>query len=428
MLLPRVLPLALAAIVSLAASPLPAQVAGTPVAPGPVLIVPVSSSPLQVAVPLPAGFQFKQTLVWQLAELGVQGVAPAAQVVPAIAPDGQASPTAGWFLATIPPRSGADGPRRFHLQAVKVPRADAPEVLSPFRFKDASDKSLGLWEGDKPLLVYNHGVITREDIPESEHRRSRSCYVHPLYGLSGEVLTDDFPKDHYHHHGVFWTWPHIQIDGREHDLWAGNTIRQKFVRWLAKDAGPVSAVLGVENGWYVGEKKVMAEAVWLRTYKAVEGRERAIDIDLTITPTDRPVTLWGAPGKSYGGLTVRFAPGPRQDTLITVPTGPTKDDLPDTRLEWADFTSKMLGADVRSGATVMVSPEHPDFPPTWLTRYYGPLCVGWPGVKPKTLEAGKPIRLSYRLWVHKDSPAPETLKAAYEAYKTAVQGVRWQTK
>ena len=82
------------------------------------------------------------------------------------------------------------------------------------------------------MFVYNHGVITREDLPAAEHRRSRGCYIHPLYGLSGEQLTDDFPSDHYHHHGVFWTWPHVMVHGQQHDLWAGPTIRQKLVRFL----------------------------------------------------------------------------------------------------------------------------------------------------------------------------------------------------
>ena len=61
------------------------------------------------------------------------------------------------------------------------------------------------------MLVYNHGVITDEKVPAKDARRSRACYIHPLWGLNGEVLTDDFPKDHYHHHGVFWAWPHVEI-------------------------------------------------------------------------------------------------------------------------------------------------------------------------------------------------------------------------
>ena len=74
------------------------------------------------------------------------------------------------------------------------------------RFADVNDKSLGLWEGDRPVLVYNHGVISRTNVPAD---RARSSYVHPLYGLEGEVLTDDFPVDHFHHRGLFWAWPRM---------------------------------------------------------------------------------------------------------------------------------------------------------------------------------------------------------------------------
>ena len=93
-----------------------------------------------------------------------------------------------------------------------------PGVRAEFRFRDVNDASLGLWEDDRPVLVYNHGIIRREGVPAD---RARSSYVHPLYGLSGEVLTDDFPEDHYHHHGIFWTWPEVVLDGPIDDRDAG---------------------------------------------------------------------------------------------------------------------------------------------------------------------------------------------------------------
>ena len=58
-------------------------------------------------------------------------------------------------------------------------------------------------------------------------------------------------------------------------------------------------------------------------------------------PVERPVTLWGAGGKSYGGLTVRFKPESRNTTVITVPTGRTEADLSDTPLVWADYTTRL---------------------------------------------------------------------------------------
>ncbi len=391
--------------------------------PQPILSVPAGPAPLEMTVDLPDGFEPAASAAWQLVEVDDPAVIVPVQLVAAIAPDGTAGRASGRLIANVPPRDGAKAPRRFRLEAAK---ASPGSEQSGFQFKEVSDKSLAIWEGKRPVLVYNHGVITCQRVPEKDHRRRRGCYVHPVWGLGGEVLTDDFSKDHYHHHGIFWTWPHIGIAGKEYNLWAGNNIKNEFVRWVCRKAGPTAAVLGVENGWFVGEKKVMIERVWLEAYKASDSA-RSLDIELTWIPLDNPITLWGAGGKSYGGLTMPFAPPSNKDknTVITVPSGRTDRDLPDTRLTWADFTSKFAGAAAPSGAAVFVHPGHPDYPPAWLIRHYGPLCVGWPGVKPKTFEPGEPIRLNYRIWIHKTAVQPAVLARAYDGYK-ATTAVKWE--
>jgi len=380
--------------------------------PAAVLVVPASNAVVHVGAVLPPEVKAARLGAWQLVEVGQPATAIPAQMAAAVAADGTAQEGRVQLVASIPPRQGAEEIRKFRLRPVG---ASAGDKGAGFRFQDVSDVSLGLWEGETPVLVYNHGMVTVERVPAKDSRRTRACYIHPLWGLQGEVLTDDAPGDHTHHRGVFWAWPHITIDGREYDLWVYNNIKQKFVGWLAREAGPVAATLGVENGWFVGDKKVMIERVWMRTYRA-GASERALDIEFTLTPVDKPVTLVGAPGKSYGGLNARYAP--REKTLITVPSGPTKQDLPDTPLAWADLTAKFKDQNARSpsGAAVFVDPGHPDYPPTWLTRHYGILCVGWPGVKGKTFEPDKPIRLCYRIWIHKSAADTETLKDAYDAY------------
>jgi hypothetical protein len=50
-----------------------------------------------------------------------------------------------------------------------------------FRFEAVSDKSLKLWEGEHPVLVYNHGVMTSQSAPNA---KGRSSYFHPVYGLT----------------------------------------------------------------------------------------------------------------------------------------------------------------------------------------------------------------------------------------------------
>jgi hypothetical protein len=286
-------------------------------------------------------------------------------------------------------------------------------LAASFRLADVNTNALGLWEGDQPVLVYNHGVIRQPGVPAD---RARSTYIHPLYGLDGEVLTDDFPRDHYHHRGLFWAWPHVTVGGQHHDLWMLRGIEQRFERWRARTATNTHATLDLENGWYVGARKVMQERVWLRAHPADAGG-RALDLEFTWTPLDRAITLAGAEGKSYGGLTLRFAPG--TNTVITVPSGPTRRDLPMTNLPWADLTRLWTREQVTSGAAILVHPSHPAFPPEWLTRHYGVLCLGWPGVQAQRFPAGQAIRCRYRVWIHRGTPTVQTLQAAFDAYKSA---------
>ena len=305
---------------------------------------------------------------------------------------------------------------RLHLTGVLLlfSAALACSAQSTFRFAEVDARSLGLWEGDRPVLVYRHGVIEREGVPAD---RARSTYIHPLYGLDGEVLTDDFPKDHYHHRGLFWAWPHVGVGGRATDLWMLKGIEQRFVRWLAKETRAEAALLGIENGWFTGTQKVMQERVWISVHPATDS-SRAIDLDFTWQPIGTPITLAGAEGKSYGGLTLRFAP--RTETAITTPLGNTAEDLYMTRLAWADLSARFAGRPEPSGAAIFVAPDHPGYPPMWLTRHYGVLCLGWPGVDQETFLQDKAIRCSYRVLVHRGSLDQAALTKAFASYESAI--------
>jgi hypothetical protein len=313
--------------------------------------------------------------------------------------------------------------------AVAVSLAEEPaDAEMGFRFAAVSEQSLGLWENGKPVLVYNHGLIARPDVRGA---RARACYFHPVYGLDGETLTDDFPRDHLYHRGMYCAWPHIKIGEKEYELWsARGELRQAFVRWIAQEASAGGAKLGIENGWFVGDKQVVREQVQLEVHPAAADG-RAIDIALTWTPLEEPLTLAGAEGKSYGGFNFRF--GPRTKTIITVPekstlpagvtapAGRTSDDLVVTRLPWADFVGDFSGGGKLSGAAIFVHPRHRDYPPTWMTRHYGLVSVGWPGVEPQTFPAGEPITCRYRVWIHRGSPSAAEIEKAYEEYRASAR-------
>ena len=308
-------------------------------------------------------------------------------------------------------------------------------AAEPFRFVENNEKKqLSLAEGTLPVLTYQYDVIEHENVPKENLRRMAGCYVHPLHGINGEILTDNAPSDHYHHHGIFWTWSHVGVhepDGKitEYSLWESNTaLKQYFVRWIDKTITGQSATFEVENGWFIGKpqdgKKIMIERVKIVVHRIRKGdvTSRAVDFEFQWQPTDKPITLRGVEGKSYGGFTVRFKPfvaagksQAEQNAInrITVPTGIAEGDLPETPLAWVDYTSHFAPRDQPSGATIFIPKRHPDFPPTWLTRYYGPLCVGWPGVKGRTFQSGEKIELRYRIWIHDGAVTVPQIEKAY---------------
>jgi sugar phosphate isomerase/epimerase len=69
-----------------------------------------------------------------------------------------------------------------------------------------------------------------------------------------------------------------------------------------------------------------------------------------------------------------------------------------------------------AGASIFVNASHPDYPPMWLTRHYGVLCLGWPGVVPRWFPKGQPIRCQYRVWIHGGQPGVAELQRQHGLY------------
>jgi len=291
----------------------------------------------------------------------------------------------------------------------------AVEKTPAFQFEKAEGKYLRLLDGTKPVLTYNYGMILKEGVPED---RRRSCYIHPLYGLDGEILTDDFPADHLHHRGLCWVWPRVIVGEKEYDLWDLRGVEQRFEQWLGEKVTAERAEFGVASGWYVGDEKIVDERVRVRVFRASE-KGRAIDVSLTLEAVKDPVTISGSPPvKGYGGFSFRFAP--REETVITMPDGREVEDSDLKRYSWADLSAKFGGRSNVSGVAIFDDPRNPGSPNGWTLRHYGFLGVAFPGLKLYTLKPGEPLTLRYRIWVHRGD-AKEGEVAAYGDYFRAAR-------
>ncbi len=289
-------------------------------------------------------------------------------------------------------------------------RAAAP-AASSFS-DDPAAGALTVLDGGRRVLTFCYGDQLK---PGVDPKQVRSGYIHPLYGLDGEVLTDDSPADHLHHHGVFWTWPIIRTRGVKTGTWEPATppTRQHFVRWTEREVRDGRAALGIESVWKLDEKEIIARENARLVVHPVAGLGRFIDVTLTIEAVGGPLEFQGSQdaGKGYGGLCFRGAPQ-FKGAALTTNKGPQKEDAVNTPFSWADLSI------AKSGIAVFVPPDHPGSPIPWLVRnsYAGILNPSWPGLKSAMVEAGKSVTLRYRLYIHRGDAAAARVAEQYAAY------------
>ncbi len=248
-------------------------------------------------------------------------------------------------------------------------------------------------DAGRPALVYNYGPQLPAGVPED---RRRCCYIYPLYTPAGVSMLDDFPKDHYHHHGLFWAWPVVETPSGKFDLWMYRGIEHRFEGWIRRDPREGAAQLVAENGWYVKDSRIVREIVEILVHPA-KGDERRIEVALEWEALREPVTLRGSqePGKSYGGFSARFAP--REGTVIRSSDGPVTKDEDLVPHRWAEMEAVYGGRK----AVLRITPHegNPGAPYQWCLRNYGFVGASFPGRTAEsngyTLQPGVPLRLRF---------------------------------
>lgn len=292
----------------------------------------------------------------------------------------------------MPTRAQHTDTRRFRVTDARP----GPEGLA---IDDQSDADrIIITESKRGVLTFIRGRILKPDVPE---RYRRGCYLHPVYDLDGAVLTDDFPRDHFHHRGLSWAWPRVTYAGKRLDMWSIGPLHREFRKLLSKQAGPVCAVLRIVDQWVLKDHAVVDETMDICAWRAGQVG-RAVDFFLTLSARDKPVTIGGEldASKGYGGFNVRFAK--RRDTVLFGPNGRQPGVVNRAAMAWSDLSGKFApGADRVSGLTIFESPGNPGHPNGWSNRSYGYLNPAWPGLGEFTLEPGRPLSLRYRVWIHR---------------------------
>jgi len=160
----------------------------------------------------------------------------------------------------------------------------------------------------KPVLRYITSLL--ECPVEGYEACRRSGFIHPVYSPDGTVVTDDFPPDHPHQHGMMYSWTHTKFHGRVIDFW--NSMKEhgivEHVEVLEVNQGPVCAELVVRLSHQEltpeGEQRpALDEVCRLRVYHSAD--PFIIDLHSTQTAaTDEPLKILEY---HYGGMSYRGA-------------------------------------------------------------------------------------------------------------------------
>jgi hypothetical protein len=169
------------------------------------------------------------------------------------------------------------------LARAQPPTAERPSPMGVRKLAPA-----GPWEiveGDRPVLRYNYQVVLMPDAVKpriapgnQKYAVPRSDYIHPLYGLHGEILTDDWVPDHPHHRGIYWAWPEVDWQGKRGDLHALQEVFARPTGKIESSQGADFAQIEAENEWHFGD----GPAIVRETATSASGSTRS-------RPASRPV-------------------------------------------------------------------------------------------------------------------------------------------
>jgi len=300
--------------------------------------------------------------------------------------------------------SGPAGQRKFLIKA--SPQAPPPVM------KAATGNAEGclLSEEGSPVLNYRWQPVAAPTGVDPKY--ARGDYIHPLYGPSGEVLTDDFPKDHPHHRGVWWSWPVTRWKNEVRDIWAVVGVWSRPKSLMNNTDGPVFGEYRAVNLWKWGDRhSIVGEVVSIQAFQQA-GPGRFVDVELELIGHEDGVAIGGRPHGGYGGFAFRAAPTKEQKIVRHV-------DPPDVkpRRSWLDYSGLFPGGKQVAGVAIFEHPTNPKYPNV-LLEYPGINCVmpAFPGEAEVPIPKGKTLTLKHRLWIHPGRADEKALADVWSAY------------
>ena len=264
------------------------------------------------------------------------------------------------------------------------------------------DEGIKIVDGSSNVLFYQMHPLNKDGA------YARCNYIHPLWGLNGKVLTEDFPADHLHHRGIFWAWHQVWIgDERIGDPWELKDFDQEiteieFMKDPDKTVWLKSEVLWSSDKWKKNgnPKPYIQENVAIHVHKSTP-KYRRIDFEIRLIALEENLRIGGSEDeKGYGGFSVRMILP--DDVQFSGKNGRIKPL--ETAVESQGFVniSGSLGkGNAKAGIVLVDNKENPGYPQDLILREKNSMQnIAWPGAEPVALSTTEPLVLKYSLIVY----------------------------
>lgn len=333
-----------------------------------------------------------------------------------VLPDGRA--------ALVVPDLKAGQTRIYRIAAVT--RTDDP---APAATADRNGGAIEVRARGKDVLVYRGEKTATPAGYEPQY--ARGGYIHPLVTPAGVAVTDDYPHNHKHHHGVWAPWTKTEFEGRKPDFWnmGAKTGTVDFVEFGQTWSGPVAAGFTAKHRFVdlsaKPDPRPALNETWRVDAYAVGPAGNAPAYHLfdwqstQTTASDSPLKL---PKYHYGGLGVR---GHKQfdgeaNSQYLTSEGKTRKDGNDTRAKWVVNYGKVDGKPAYVAA--LCSPQNFGFPqPVRLHPKEPFMCYAPQMLGDMAIAAGKPYVMKYRFVVGDGEPEKAELDRLWAEYAEPVK-------
>ncbi len=277
-----------------------------------------------------------------------------------------------------------------------IPTASFTQVFQVSK----TEEGIAVSEGDEKVLFY------QQKAKSLDGKYERANYVHPLYGLNGEVLSEDFPEDHYHHRGIFWAWHQILLEGEQvADGWDCSNVSWDVKKAKAKVKDD-AVLIRTKTFWRSQLDTTIAKTTALFKEKTTitiyssEGDYRIIDFQIRLFPLKAGLAIGGSTdSKGYGGFSPRIKLP--NDIRFISQKGEVKAQT--NGLEagpWMDMLGTFDGEN-STGVAIITHPDYPSAQQLWILRDKRSMQnAAYPGNQAIPLVKNKALELRYRMVLH----------------------------